>query len=152
MEIPKFLDLAVDLETEISKLYELIAELSGDPPTASRLKAIANEELNHANALRRGKRYYEEFPDLFAGLIMDENQAVTGIEELRVFRASLGQGKIPLADSLEKLLAFEKRYERIHIGVSVKIAEPTLKNLFAGLSKGDQSHISVLKVLIESLG
>ena len=55
MNIPHFLDLALELETEISKLYETIADRSGDRPIAARLKAIANEELNHANSLRRGK-------------------------------------------------------------------------------------------------
>ena len=38
MEIPKFLDLALELETEISKLYEIIAELSGDQPVAAQLR------------------------------------------------------------------------------------------------------------------
>jgi len=152
VDVPKFLDLALELEAEISKLYELIAALSGDPPTASRLKAIASEEINHANALRRGKRYYEEYPDLFAGLTMDMNEAAAGIEELKVFRASLDRGKVPLVDSLKKLLEFERRYERIHVGVSVKIVDPTLKKLFAGLTKGDQSHILILSALIESIG
>ena len=152
MDIPKFLDLAVDLETQISKLYEFVADLSGDAPVAARLKAIAGEELNHANAIRRGKRYYEEYPDLFAGLTMDDNEAWTGVEEVKVFRAMLGRTKILVADSLKRLLEFENRFEKIHMGVSVKITEPSLKKLFSTLTKGDQSHIAVLKGLIESFG
>lgn len=150
MDIPKILDLAVELETEISKLYELVADLSGDPPIAARLKAIANEELNHANSLRRGKRYYEEYPDLFSGLTMDENEARAGVEEVKIFRESLSNAKPPLADSLKKLLDLEKRFERVHFGASVRISDLTLKRLFQGLTKGDQSHITVLKGLIES--
>jgi rubrerythrin len=152
MDIPRFLDLAVELEAQISELYEQIADLSCDPPIAARLKAIASEELNHANALRRGKRYYEGYPDLFAGLTMDENEAWMGVEEVKIFRALLSRTKVPLVDSIKRLLEFEKRFEKVHVGASVKTADPTLKKLFTGLTKGDQSHIAILKVLIESLG
>ncbi len=152
MDIPKFLDLAVDLETQISILYNTIAERSGDPPIATRLKTLANEELNHANVIRRGKRYYEEYPDVFSGITMDENEAGVGLEEAKIFLASLGHSKIPLIDGLKKMLELEKRFERIHLATSVKITEPSLKKLFATLTKSDQSHILVLKGLIESFG
>jgi hypothetical protein len=36
MDILKFLDLALELEAEISKLFEMIADLSGAPPIAAR--------------------------------------------------------------------------------------------------------------------
>ena len=150
MDIPKFLDLAVDLETQISMLYNTIAERSGDPPIATRLKTLANEELNHANVLRRGKRYYEELPDLFTGFTMDDDEAGAGLAEAKIFHASLSHGKIPLIDGLKKMLEFEEKFERIHMGASVKITEPSLKKLFTTLTKSDQSHVLVLKGLIES--
>jgi len=152
MDIPKFLDLAVELETQISLLYDTIAKRSGDPPIATRLIALANEEHNHANVLRRGMKYYKELPGLFTGFAMDANEAEVGLLEARIFCASLGQGKIPLIDGLKKMLELEKRFERIHMGASVTITEPSLKKLFATLTKGDQSHILVLQGLIESLG
>jgi rubrerythrin len=152
MDIPKFLDLAADLETQLSMLYDTIAERSGDPPIATRLKTLANEELNHANVLRRGKRYFEGLPDLFTGFTMDDNEAGAGLKEAKIFHASLSQSKIPLLDRLKKMLKLEKRFEKIHMGASVKITEPSLQKLFATLTKGDQSHILVLKGLIESFG
>lgn len=152
MDIVKFLDIAVDLETQISLLYDTIAERSGDPPIATRLKTLATEELNHANILRRGKRYCEELPDLFTGFTMDENEVGAGLEEAKRFHASLSHSTIPLVDRLKKMLEFEEKFERIHMGVSVKITEPSLEKLFATLMKGDQSHVLVLKGLIESFG
>lgn len=152
MDISKFLDLAVNLETQISKLYETIAERSGDPPIAARLKTLANEEINHANVIRIGKKYYEEYPDLFSGITMDENEAGVGLEEAKRFHASLSHGKIPLIDGLKKMLEFEEKFERIHMEASVKITEPSLRKLFVNLMGGDQSHILVLKGLIESFG
>jgi rubrerythrin len=152
MDIPKFLDLALELETLISELYTTIAELSGDPPIARKLKTLAGEEINHANAIRRGKSYYEEYPNLFTGLTMDETELAMGLEEARIFRAALVQGKVPLLDGLKKLLALEQRFERIHVGASVKFTEPSLNKLFENLTKSDQSHVLVLKGLIESYG
>jgi len=152
MDIPKFLDLGVEFETQISKLYETIAELSGDPPIATRLKTLANEEVNHANVLRRGKTYYDEMPDAFSGITMDDNDAREGFEEAKMFHASFGHGKAPLLECLKKMLEFEKRFEKIHLDTSMKVTEPSLKKLFVDLMRGDQSHILVLKGLIESFG
>jgi hypothetical protein len=152
MDIPKFLDLALELETLISKLYTTIAELSGDPPIAKQLKILAGEEINHANAIRRGREFYEEVPDLFAGITMDETELAMGLEEARIFRAYLAQGKVPLLDGLKKLLGLETRFERIHIGASVRFTDSSMKNLFENLTISDHFHILVLKGLIESFG
>ena len=152
MEIVRFLDLAVELETRISNLYKKIAEHSGDEPIAARLKTLSKEEINHANAIRRGKRYIEEMPDEFTGPTMSPTDARAGIEEITAFQAALEAAKIPLADQLRKMLDIEKRFEKIHMGVLVKIKDPNLKRMFVSLSKADQSHILVLLGLIESLG
>ncbi len=152
MDIMKFLDIAIDLETQISKIYEFVAERSGDPPIASRLKAIANEEINHANFIRQGKRYCEVCPDMFAGITMDENVARIGLEEAKIFYSLLRQENIPLLDRLKKLLDLEIRFERVHLTTSVTITESALKKLFTNLMTWDKSHILVLKGLIESFG
>jgi hypothetical protein len=50
------------------------------------------------------------------------------------------------------MLEFERRFEKIHLDVSVKLSEPSLAKLFAGLMKADQSHIRVLQEMIQSFG
>lgn len=152
MDIRKFLDLAQELETEIFKLYEAVGERSGDPPTAARLKALASDEMNHANVIRRGKVYFDEYPDMFAGIAIDENEAAIGLGQVRALLASVSQGTVPLLEGLRKLLELEKRFERVHVGASVKITEPSLKKLFTSLTQADQSHIQTLTSLIESAG
>jgi rubrerythrin len=152
MDIVEFLDTAIDLETQISELYNTIAERSGDPPIASRLKVIANEELNHANVLRRGKQYYEELPEYFPGFMIDADDAGKGLGEIKEYQASLGDGRILLLEGLKKILDFEKRFERIHLTASMAIREPSLRKLFVNLMGADHSHILVLQGLIESFG
>ena len=153
MDIPELLDIAIDLETQISMLYSRIAERSGDPSIATRLKTLVNEELNHARAIRRNKKYYnEEYPDVFPGIMVDVNKARIELEEVKTFYSSFEPGGIPLLDGLKKILELEKGFGEIHQATSVAITEPSLKRLFIRLAGRDQSHILVLKGLIESLG
>jgi hypothetical protein len=152
MDIPRFLDLAVDLETQLSKVYEALAERCGEPPIAAQLKALANAEINHANIIRRGRRYYDELPDLFAGIIMNEIEVAAGLEEARILHTSLSHGEISFPDGLRKLLDLEKRFEKIHIEVSVRFTDSSTRRLFDSLAHSDKSQVEVLKGLIESFG
>lgn len=151
MEIGSFMDLAAGLELGISDLYKKIAEMSRDEPTAARLRTLAKEEINHANSIRRGKRYLEEMPDEFSGPMMSASDVNKGLEEIAAFK-SLLEAAPPLSDQLRKILDLEKRFEKIHMGALVTIKDPSLKRLFNTLAKGDQSHMLVLLGLIESLG
>ena len=152
MEIPKFLDLALELETEISKLYEIIAELSGDQPVAAQLRMLASAELNHANIIRRGIEFNEEAPSLFEGIRMDPVEAAAGLDEARALHVSLERGSIRFLAGLRKLLDIEERFERIHIAASVVFTDSSMKALFGGLAVSDKSHVLTLRALIESYG
>ena len=152
MDIPRFLDLAVDLETQLSKVYEALAERCGEPLIAAQLKALANAEINHANIIRRGRRYYDELPDLFAGIIMNGIEVAAGLDEARILHASLSHGEISFPDGLRKLLDLEKRFEKIHFEVSVRFTDSSTRRLFDSLAHSDKSHVEVLNGLIESFG
>jgi hypothetical protein len=152
MDIAKFLGLALELETEISKLYEVIAEFSGDAPIAAQLRVLASTELNHANIIRRGISFYEEVPGLFAGIKIDPIEAAAGLEEARTLRISIEQESIRVVDALRKLLEMEKKFEKIHMAASVIFTDVSMQTLFGNLAKSDKSHIMTLKALIEGYG
>jgi hypothetical protein len=151
MKIQDFLDLAEEIELKISDLYTIIAANTADPPTASQLKKMAAEEINPANILRTGKAYYEAMPDLFAGLMMDEAEVRAALEEALEHHAAFLQEKTPLLHQLQTMLEFEKRFEKIHMGASVKIEDQNLRQLIMGIRKGDHSHITMLDALIAML-
>ena len=113
MDMSRYLDLALELELEIARLYEAVAERSGDPPTSARLRSLANEETNHANTIRRGREYYQAFPDLFAGVAVEESEVARGLEDVRSFRASVAKEGVRLDAGLRNLLEFERQFERI---------------------------------------
>ena len=152
MDISKFLDLALELETEISKLYEFAAELSGDQPVAAQLRMLASAELNHANIIRTGISFHDTDPDLLKGIRMDSVEAAAGLDEARSLHVSLEQGSIRFLDGLRRLLDLEERFERIHVTASVVFADLSMKTLFESLAKGDKSHIMTHRALIESFG
>lgn len=152
MNIPEFLDLAVELELGISALYSDLAHISNDPPVSGRMAILANEEIKHANILRSGKQYYETMPDLFAGVSLDVSDLIRGEKEIKAYLESIGKSAVPFISHLRNLLEFERRFEKIHLASAVQINDPALKALFVNLSKGDSTHISILRVLIDSYG
>jgi len=149
MDIPEFLITARELEKVASILYESLAGISSDLDIAKRLKSLSNEEINHANILNTGLNYYEQMPDVFVGTKVDDEELWTEIEEAKRFHVLLVPG-FNLLEGLQKMLEFEKHFEKVHLDTSVKIMEPSLRKLFLDLMKGDQSHIRVLTELIES--
>jgi len=149
--IPEFLLMATELEKYASKLYDSLAVLSSDSALAKRLKTLANEEMNHASILSMGMNYYKGMPDAFLGTRVDDEELWTEIEEANRFQALLVPG-FNLLEGLKKMLELEKRFENVHLDTSVKVMEPSLRKLFLDLMKGDQSHILVLRELINSFG
>jgi hypothetical protein len=147
MNIEKFLTLGAELETRLSAVYEEAAVLAVDEPTSKLLKKISGEELNHAASLRMGKNYLAQAPDIFVDSNLSEEEINSGISEIDLLHTRLRQGSL-LLPALKSLLDLEKRFEKIHIGVSVLITDVHLKQLFQALAKGDQNHIAALSNLI----
>ena len=151
MNIPEFLDLAAEIEVNVSDLYNAIVANTSDQPIAHQLKKLANEEMKHANILRTGKSYYQSMPDLFTGLTMDETEAQEGLKKAEEYLVQFRKERLPILSQLKVMLDYEKRFEKIHMETSVKIKDEKLKELFYKLGKGDQSHVVVLGALIDML-
>ncbi len=150
MEIERFFDLGAEIETQISGLYAKIATITHDDNISKTLIKISREELNHAAALKMGKNYLKEAPDIFLGVNFEEEDLNTGIKECREFQEQL-QNNFGLLPSLKWLLRLEKRFEMVHIGAAVAISDAHLKQLFQALAKGDQNHIKTLETMISDL-
>jgi rubrerythrin len=150
MNIEKFLDLGAELEAKLSALYQKIAPLAVDEATTKQLIKISHEELNHANSLRTGKNYLQEAPDLFMSVNMNEAEIRAGLAEISEIHLRL-QSQTLLLPALKWLLELEKKFERIHLGTSLSLADVRLKQLFQALSKGDQNHIATLNKMIAGI-
>jgi len=149
LNIPDFLTVAAELEMVAAMLYETMADLSPEGSVARHLRALANDETRHANAITMGKRYHQEMSDAFGRTKMEDDEVQKGIEEGNAFRASLMLG-YTLTEGLKKMLKFERHFEKIHIAASIEITNPLLKRLIETLTKSDKSHIVTLSKLLEA--
>jgi rubrerythrin len=151
MNIEKFLDLGAELETRLSALYEKVASLAVDAAAAKQLIKISREEINHANSLRMGKTYLKEAPDLFMSANVSEDELKAGLAEIAKIQAKIQPGTL-LFPALKWLLELEKKFEKIHIGACLMLADVRLKQLFQALSKGDHNHVATLTEMISGDG
>jgi hypothetical protein len=97
-----------------------------------------------------GRNYAAAMPDLFSRKEIDVGDAQRGFEDSQRDMIS-----VPSGNNLKSLLEFlgdmEKRFERLHLAVSVAIADDSLKSFFITLSKGDHNHIAILSEMIAGL-
>ena len=152
MEVLSFIDMGIKVENAISGLYESAAEAASvsAPDLVSELKALAREEIGHANALKMARNYASAMPDLFSVRSIDVRGIGIGLEEGASAMLSIPSGK-GLKPLLEFLLDMEKRFERLHLSASVAIKDDSLKSLFLSLSKGDCDHIASLTKILADL-
>ena len=149
LNVPEFLTAAAELEMVAAMLYETMAELSPDSGMVRHLRALADDEARHANAITIGKRDHQEMSDAFGRIDLEDGELQRLIMDGNAFRASLKPGFI-LTEGLKKMLKIERRFEKIHIAASIEITNPALKRLFETLTKNDRSHIATLNNLLES--
>jgi hypothetical protein len=147
MDIGEFMGLAQKLEDGLSGLYQLASEAASGGPLFPRLVGLSKDESNHASALRVGKNYLSAAPDLFIGVTLKDENLTDGLERAASLAAEFKAG-LALREGLKRLLDLEKRFEKLHLGVSVEVADPSLKKLFQSLTKGDQEHIQILSEMI----
>jgi rubrerythrin len=152
MDILSFIDLAIKTENTISGLYETAAKAAAvsSPDLVPQLKTLAHEEIGHANVLKMGRNYAAAMPDLFSQKKIDIAGEQRGLEDGQREMIS-----VPSENNLKSLLAFlldmEMRFERLHLTVSLAIAEDSLKSLFNSLSKGDHNHIATVSRMLAGL-
>jgi rubrerythrin len=143
LDIAKFLDFGAELEMRVSKVYEKLSGLAGDESLSKRLISLSREEINHANILRTGKNYLGEMPDLFVGVRLKDEEMQKGLKDAGALLAEFDTG-LSFREGLNRILQLETEFERIHLGASVEVREPSLISLFQALTKGDQNHIRIL--------
>ena len=152
MEILDLIDLGIKMENGISALYGLAAQraASSNPEFVSQLKTLSREEVGHANALRLGRNFVAEMPDLFSAKPLDFSEIQRELKETESIMDKLTTDK-DLRFLLASLLDLEKRFERLHLGQSLLIKDGSLKSLFVSLSKGDSAHISTVSAILSGL-
>ncbi len=148
MAINSILDQAVNLELRVSEAYRKLSWLARDESLRAELKLLADEEIGHANLVRRAKAFASRDPELFT-VTEDAEVRLRGVLNLMSeFLADLDKEAVSLKDGLRRIAALESHCELLHVSGLLEIREPSLRQLFVALASDDKAHRERLEALL----
>lgn len=151
MNIVFTLNRAILLEQKFAECYEKMSEIVFDKYVSDQLKNLSQEEISHATLLKTGLSFAEKESDLFRDTKISSIEIDRGIKLLINLKESLQNRNIDILQGIHKIYDLEMVFEDVHLNKIAEFEEPTMKQLFEALAKGDRSHRERLEKLVEKL-
>ena len=151
MSVALTLNRAILLEQKFSECYEKMSEIVYDKFVADQLKILSQEEVSHVNLLKTGLNFAVKESDLFQDTKISSMEIDRGIKLLNNLIESLKNKEIDILMGLHKIYDLEMIFEDVHLNKIADFEEPTMKELFEALSKGDRAHRERLEKLVAKL-
>jgi hypothetical protein len=128
-----------------------MSEIVFDKYVSDQLKILSQEEISHVNLLKTGLSFAKQESDLFQDTKISPIEIDRGIKMLMRLKESLQNKDIDLLEGIHKIYDLEMVFEEVHLNKIADFEEPTMKELFEALSKGDCAHRHRLEKLIEKI-
>ncbi len=151
MSVVMTLNRAILLEQKFAECYEKMSEIVFDKDVSDQLKLLSQEEIAHVNLLKTGLNFAKKEPDLFQDTTISSIEIDRGIKLLIRLKESLQNKDIDVMDGFHKIYDLEMVFEEVHLNKIAEFEEPSMKQLFEALSKGDRSHRQRLEQLVDKL-
>ncbi len=151
MSVVFTLNRAILLEQKFSECYEKMSEIVFDKYVSDELKILSKEEISHVNLLKTGLNFAKKEPDLFEDIKISSIEIDRGIKMLIRLKESLESRDIDIMEAIHKIYDLEMIFEEVHLNKITEFEEPSMKDLFEALSKGDRSHRQRLEQLVDKL-
>jgi rubrerythrin len=151
MSVVFTLNRAILLEQKFAECYEKMSEIAFDHFLAGQLKFLSQEEIAHTNLLKTGLSFAKKEPELFQDIKTSSMEIDRGIKLLNRLIESLDNKKMDITEAIEKIYDLEMVFEDVHLNKVAEFEEPSMKELFEALSKGDRAHRARLEKLIVNL-
>ena len=151
MSVVFTLNRAILLEQKFSECYEKMSEIVFDKYVSDELKILSKEEISHVNLLKTGLNFAKKEPDLFEDIKISPIEIDRGIKMLIRLMESLESKDIDIMEAIHKIYDLEMIFEEVHLNKITEFEEPSMKDLFEALSKGDRSHRQRLEQLVDKL-
>ncbi len=151
MNVVLTLSRAILLEQKFAECYEKMSEIVFDKFIADQLKLLSQEEISHVNLLKTGLNFAKKESDLFQDIKISSTEIDRGIKLLNSINESLMNKDINIMENLSKIYDLEMIFEEVHLNKIAEFEEPTMKQLFEALSKGDRAHRERLEKLVEKI-
>ncbi len=90
-------------------------------------------------------------PDLFQDTKLSSIEIDRGIKLLIGLVESLANKDIDIAEVIHKIYDLEMIFEEVHLNKVAEFEEPSMKQLFESLSKGDRAHRARLERVVARL-
>jgi len=151
MSVALILDKAILLEQKFAECYEKMSEIAFDFDLVGQLKFLSKEEISHVNLLKTGLNFAKKEPELFQDTKISSMEIDRGIKLLNGLVESLADKKIDITEAIHKIYDLEMVFEEVHMNKVAEFEEPSMKQLFEALSKGDRAHRARLEKIVAKL-
>lgn len=151
MSVVFTLNRAILLEQKFSECYHKMSEIVFDRYVADQLKTLSQEEISHANLLKSGLNFARKESDLFKDTKISNVEIDRGIKLLNALKESLQNKNLDIMDGIHRIYDLEMIFEEVHLNKISDFEEPSMKELFEVLSKGDRAHRERLEKLVGKL-
>jgi rubrerythrin len=148
MELQETVELAVQMEDQMSKCYEELIQLSPDKTLAEEFDKLAKEEIDHKNLLQTGLNYINQAPELFEMETIDRMAISNGLNQVTSLHEKIKNKTKDFIEALNDIYELEQIFEKLHFDTFVQIHDASLKDLFKSLSQDDKEHkLRLLKAI-----
>lgn len=151
MSVVFTLNRAILLEQKFADCYEKMSKIAFDRSIAEQLKILSQEEISHVNLLKTGMNFATKEPDLFQDTKVSSMEIDRGIKLLNELVESLANKDIDVAEAIHKIYDLEMIFEEVHLNKVAEFEEPSMKQIFEALSKGDRAHRERLEKVVATL-
>jgi rubrerythrin len=151
MSIVFILNQAILLEQKFAECYQKMSEIVIDKSLTEQLKTLSQEEISHVNLLKTGMNFAQKEPDLFHEISISTIELDRGIKLLNGLAESLTNKDIDIAEAINKIYDLEMVFEEVHLNKVAEFEDPSMKQLFEALSKGDRAHRERLEKVFAEL-
>jgi rubrerythrin len=151
MSVVLTLNRAILLERKFAECYEKMSEIALDHYLTGQLKFLSQEEITHVNLLKTGLSFAKKEPELFQDTKISCMEIDRGIKLLNGLVESLANKELAITEAMHKIYDLEMVFEDVHLNKVAEFEEPSMKQLFEALSKGDRSHRARLEKIVAKL-
>jgi rubrerythrin len=151
MSVVLILNRAILLEQKFAECYQKMSEIALDYFLTGELKILSKEEIAHVNLLKTGLSFAKQEPELFQDIKISSMEIDRGIILLNGLVDSLANKELDIAEAMNKIYDLEMVFEEVHMNKVAEFEEPSMKQLFEALSKGDRAHRARLERIVAKL-
>lgn len=146
------LKLAAKIERKIAEIYRLFYDMFKEEKMAAHLwESLIDEEEAHAGFLDAKIRMLKVEPDTFGPAATEMTILEETVQRMEELESYVRNNPVDLPEAIDIALKIERELVEKRYNKLVEIADPSLKRIFADLTKSD-GHVEKLVIAARQFG